>query len=507
MTNNPLADRQPASSEAWEASGWKEAAKDYASTCAARPRHYKRKRNGKVAADHTGGNGSGDPVDHGPPEDGNRLLDDVQAYLGRFVAYPSPEAQVAHTLWVAHTHLMPAWVSTPRIAFLSPEPGSGKTRALEVMEPLVPAPIMALNVSAAYLFRRVGHAGDNLPTILFDEIDTVFGPKASKDNEEVRAFLNTGHRRGAVFGRCVTHGKNVGWEDLPAYAALAVAGLGFLPDTLLDRCVVIRMRRRRSDETVKPFRLRQHGPAGHELRRRLVRWAARIVTSVTDVWPELPDGIEDRPADVWEALIAVADAAGGDWPQRARASAVTLVAAAREQQPSLGIWLLSSDLKGRPLDDRGLARWLAKYDIKPRLIRNGDQVLRGYNRADFYDAWARYCPAPLGGEGSVTSVTSVTPEPLKPQPVTAVTDVTVPQHREEATPFPVCEADPDPEDRTCHYCHKPPDGTEQEVVYGDLPMWLHPACQWPLMGRQDRPVSAPVTEEDDLGIPEFLRRT
>src|SRR5262245_9402746 len=38
------------------------------------------------------------------PHDGAALLDQVHAFLGRFVAYPSEHAHVAHTLWVAHTH-------------------------------------------------------------------------------------------------------------------------------------------------------------------------------------------------------------------------------------------------------------------------------------------------------------------------------------------------------------------------------------------------------------------
>jgi hypothetical protein len=105
------------------------------------------------------------------------ILDEVHAFLGRFVIYPSKEAHDAHVLWIAHTHAMDAWESTPRIAFLSPEPASGKTRALEVSELMVPNPVEAINVSPAYLFRKVG-GEDGPPTILFDEIDTIFGPKA-----------------------------------------------------------------------------------------------------------------------------------------------------------------------------------------------------------------------------------------------------------------------------------------------------------------------------------------
>src|SRR5262245_44713912 len=108
------------------------------------------------------------------------------------------------TLWCVHAHLMDKWESTPRLAALSPEPASGKTRLLEVTELLVPNPVSAVNVSPAYLFRKVGN--EEGATILFDEIDTVFGPKA-KENEEIRGLLNAGHRRGAVAGRCVAHGR------------------------------------------------------------------------------------------------------------------------------------------------------------------------------------------------------------------------------------------------------------------------------------------------------------
>ena len=163
---------------------------------------------------------------------GAQLLDQVQDWLTRFVAYPSRHASVAHTLWIAHTHLMDCWDSTPRVAFLSPEPASGKSRALEVTEPLVPQPVTAVNVTAAYLFRKVGESS---PTVLYDEIDTVFGPKA-KENEDIRGLLNAGHRRGAVAGRCVTTGKTVRTEEIPAYCAVAFAGIGGLPDTILSRC-------------------------------------------------------------------------------------------------------------------------------------------------------------------------------------------------------------------------------------------------------------------------------
>jgi hypothetical protein len=370
-----------------------------------------------------------------PHADGAVLLDDVRAFLGRFVAYPSEHAHVAHTLWIAHAHLMNLWESTPRIAFLSPEPESGKTRALEVSELLVPCPVMAVNVSPAYLFRKVG-ADDGPPTILFDEVDTVFGPKAG-DHEEVRGLLNAGHRKGAVAGRCIVRGQTVETEELPAYCAVALAGIGdMLPDTILSRSVIVPMRRRAPHERVEPFRPRLVTAAGNRLRDRLAAWAAGAIPRIIGVWPEMPDGVQDRAADVWEALLAVADAAGGHWPDTARVSAVTLVMLLQEAKgESLGLRLLNdvrtvfgesvalptatlltklcglpespwADMRGKPLNDRGLAVRLRRYEIKPKVIRVGATTHRGYVREDFVDAWCRYLP-PSPGE-SVTSETCET---------------------------------------------------------------------------------------------------
>ena len=145
---------------------------------------------------------------------GEHLLDKIHAFLKRFIAYPSKEASIAHALWVAHTHMMEAFEATPRIAFLSPEKASGKTRALEVTANLVPNPVELINVTPAYLIRKIGNQAER-PTLLYDEIDTVFGLKAKKDNEDVRAILNAGHRKGATSGRCAVLGHTVRTEEIP----------------------------------------------------------------------------------------------------------------------------------------------------------------------------------------------------------------------------------------------------------------------------------------------------
>lgn len=369
---------------------------------------------------------------HGVEHDGAVLLDAVHCFAERFLALPSPAALDAFVLWCAHTHVLDCFESTPRLALLSPEPESGKTRALEIADLLVPHPMHAVNCTPAALFRAINDL-EHRPTILYDEIDTVFGPKA-KENEEVRGLLNAGHRRGAVAYRCVGEGTKQTVVPFPAYSALALAGIGDLPDTIMGRSVVIRMRRRAAHEQVESFRHRMHRGNGEDLRERLAAWTRQYEQKLPEYYPMLPEGISDRPADVWEPLLAIAECAGGDWPDRARAACTELVSAARgSDSGSLGMRLLAdieqafrprgedgtpivehdrystegllealhniedapwSDLRGRELDSRGLARRLKPYGVTSRKIHlgEGQTKKKGYLREDFYDAWSRYLP-------------------------------------------------------------------------------------------------------------------
>ena len=224
-------------------------------------------------------------------------------------------------------------------------------------------------------------------------------------------------------------------RNCPAYCAVAMAGLGYLPDTIFTRSVIIKMRRRAPNETVEPYRRRLEVEKGERLRERLALWATTILDQVRDTYPIMPEGIADRAADVWEALLSVADAAGGEWPERARVTAVTLVTSSIRGEGSLGIQLLTdiktvfgereamatkallnelismdesvwADIKGKPITDRGLAFRLRTYEVGSKVVRIGEGTVKGYAKEDFYDAWQRYLPRPPMEE--VTKVTSVT---------------------------------------------------------------------------------------------------
>jgi 5S rRNA maturation endonuclease (ribonuclease M5) len=394
---------------------------------------------GKDAADHLG---AGRGVDEftviydsdQPPAAPNagdlaELLDEVVVLIVRYVAFPVPEACTAVALWAAHCHVVNAFESTPRLVLISPEKQSGKTRTLEVLEVITPNPRHGVNLTAAALFRAVAV---EQPTLLFDEADTFFGSRAS-EHEELRGLVNAGHRKGAMAYRCVGDPKNMEVRAFPAFCAVALAAIGDLPDTIIDRAVVIKMRRRAPNETVQPFRQRVASKEGTVLRDRLAAWAAQAADTLADAWPAIPEGLADRASDVWEPLLAIADMAGGDWPVRAREAALKLNDDRMAADVSLGLRLLSDlrnlivveqktdrlftdtildhlngleespwgNLRGKPLDSRGLARRLKRYDVIPKQIRIGDETKKGYTLDDLADAFARYLPPlPTPEEGN-----------------------------------------------------------------------------------------------------------
>jgi hypothetical protein len=347
---------------------------------------------------------------------GAQLFNDIEHRLRRFTVLPSDDAYVAATLWAAHTHIIDSLESTGRLAFLSPEPGSGKTRCLEVLEPVCRNSILALDLSMAAYYRITE---DRKPTILLDEVDAIFGKTKSEKSEDMRRVLNNGYRAGAVVQR--VGGPNFNEvHDFHVFGPVAMAGLGNLPDTLMSRSIVINMKRRSPTETVEAYRDRKHRPEGEALRDRLAAWAETVTVDYSDL--TLPAGVDDRDADVWEPLILVADAAGGEWPERARTACLSFVAHKSTASVSLGVRLLGEirrvwpegqanmttsslltalhgltespwgTLGGTGLDARGLAGLLRQYGVSSKDVRVGELKSKGYTHTDFWDSWTRYVP-------------------------------------------------------------------------------------------------------------------
>jgi putative DNA primase/helicase len=313
------------------------------------------------------------------------------------------------------TYSIASFDIAPILAILSPVKGCGKTTLVIILRALVWMPQVASNISTSALFRVIDK---HHPTLLIDEIDA----QLKHGNEELRGILNAGHTRNtAKVIRSVGNGNDYEPREFDVWAPKVLAGIGKLPPTVQDRAVTVAMRRRLPHETIE--RIRQDRIEGQLewLRVQTKQWADAHLGQLRDADPVLPDGLSDRACDNWRPLLAIADTVGGEWPARAREAAMLL-----NQSPALeedrGTLLLAdirrlfedngseflrteqllSDLNrmderpwatytyGHPLTSQGLARLLQPFDIGPKQRRGGQQVIRGYYRIDFREAFARY---------------------------------------------------------------------------------------------------------------------
>jgi hypothetical protein len=365
------------------------------------------------------------------------LLEAVASILQRFIVWSFVEQVYWVALWVLHTYVFDVFDTTPYLNVSSAAKQSGKTRLVcEVLPLLVARPWVIAEPSEAVLFRKVHK---DRPTLLLDEIDATFG-KDLKTTEGIRAIYNLGYRRGAKVPRCV--GNSHEPFDFDVFCPKAFAGLKGLPDTVRDRSGHIELRRRAPSEP-KPERLRL-GKLRVELQplvERLSDWAVWAAETIQGTEPLLSDSLSDRAQDACEVLAAIADLAGGEWPERARLAFLKVMGAVEDDDR--GVMLLGHCKEAfaqttdhylpterllRVLVDRGddspwagwwgsdvdheeirkpamrLAQLLKPYGIQSKDTRvrgsDGEQpVAKAYHRADFQDAWSRYVHARSGPSG------------------------------------------------------------------------------------------------------------
>jgi putative DNA primase/helicase len=347
------------------------------------------------------------------PVDGAELLDVISASIRRHIVMPD-FALIATALWVVHTYLLAVFGISPRLAITSPEKQCGKTTLLDVLSRLVWRALTTANASAAAIFRVVELLR---PTLLIDEADT-FLP----ENEELRGILNSGHRQGGAVIRTV--GEDFEPRSFSTYSACVIALIGRLPATLADRSVHIELRRRRADEAIERFRFDRTDHLD-QLARKAARWARDNADRIRSADPEMPEGVVNRAADNWRPLLAIADAAGGEWPAHARQAVQCTGASETGDDQSARVLLLTdiravfaerkldripsavlvaalNSTEGRPwaewhrgkgLTPNSLARMLAPFQIAPASVRMSDGTTpKGYLFSQFEDAFARYLP-------------------------------------------------------------------------------------------------------------------
>ena len=365
--------------------------------------------------------------------DGAELLDQVEAAICSYVVLPSDHTAAAVVLWIAATHAVPAWNTAPRLVIKAPEKRCGKSRLLDLIEALSHQPILTANASPSAVYRSIGAHPADPPTLLIDEADTIFGPRAGDAHEDLRGLLNAGHQRGRPALRWDAGSRKL--DTIATFAMAALAGIGNMPDTIEDRAVLIGMRRRAPDETVLPYRTRRDGPALASLKTDLHQWVRGHLEQLEAAAPELP--VEDRAADTWEPLVAIADTAGGHWPTAARAAVLALTTDdADVDNVSLRVRLLIDirtafgnaerlptetlvarlrgdteapwDTLGKNgLNPKSLAGLLRDFGLHsvPDRWEDGSQA-RGFRREQFEDTWRRYCPEPSTRHSPVPAVTA-----------------------------------------------------------------------------------------------------
>lgn len=350
-----------------------------------------------------------------PPRETGALLDDVAALLRRFIVFRDDDQLVTVALWIAHSHSIDAAWQTPYLSVLSAEKRSGKTRLLEVLHGLCARAEHASGASEAGLFQLVDQSK---PTLLIDEVDAIFGSNTER-TEALRGVINSGNRRGAT----VIRGDKTGEpRRYRTFCPKVLAGIetGRLPDTIRDRSIQIILRRKRPDAKVDRYLWRDVGADVIAMHDALAVWATAHAEPLAAARPDLPTQLDDRAAEGWEPLLAIADLAG--WGQRARSAALALAGEHEDDDESRGVRLLrdirsvfttaaisSADLAtalnaldespwgawhdGGGLNQRDLARLLKPYEIRSKVVRIDDGTPRGFRREQFADAWSRYVDA------------------------------------------------------------------------------------------------------------------
>ena len=348
------------------------------------------------------------------PQDAAALMGDIYQAIKRHIVCEDAAA-IAATLWIMMTWLADVVDCAPIALIAGPEKRCGKSQFLAIMSRLVHRPLASSGISPAAVFRVVEQFR---PTLLIDEADACM-----KDNEALRGVINSGHTRdSAKVIRC--EGDNHVVRTFNTFGPKAIAGIGTPAETIVDRSIILELRRRKDNEPVA--RLDETDPESWAaLQSRLRRFADDNREAVKAARPILPDGLNDRERDNWRPLMAIAELAGVAAMQSVTKAALTISGNANKGEDSPQLQLLRSIrglfqetgysrlgskqmvelLKrdghslwptynhGQSVNERQIAALLKNFKIEVKRFRdNSGLQFRGYDAGDFQEAFARYLP-------------------------------------------------------------------------------------------------------------------
>jgi len=349
-----------------------------------------------------------------------QLLTEIAATVRRFIVC---DRDVAHAvaLWAAMTWFIEVVQVAPLAVITAPEKRCGKSQLLFLLGRISARAITTSSISPAALYRTIDAW---CPTLLIDEADAFM-----RDNEELRGILNSGHTRESAYV-IRTVGDSFTPTKFNTWGAKALAGIGHVADTLMDRAVIFELRRKLPHEKVERIRYAEPG-LFDVLRSKLARFAEDFSELVRQARPPLPHSLNDRAQDNWEPLLAIAMAADNEWLQLGTTAALKLSGSENAAQ-TVGtelladireifgddrdrittaelIRLLCSDEekpwatfnRGNAITPRQVARRLKEYGILSHTIRIGIETAKGYTADQFREVFSRYLPTP--SELSVTT--------------------------------------------------------------------------------------------------------
>jgi hypothetical protein len=349
------------------------------------------------------------------------LIKDVTSMVRRYVLMPDDHALSAVGLWVLHTYAIEAADTTPYLFVTSGEKRSGKSRLLDILGALAFRARRSGSITAAAIYQLVDQAA---PTLLIDEVDTIFGRGQSPAQEALRGIVNMGFQRGTPVTRGTKDGE---FREFDTFCPKALAGIdnGTMEDTVRDRCIRIQMVRKLREEPVARMRHRVVAQEAADLRARMKSWASKVGQKgqILDAYdPESLYTIDDRAEDAWTPLWAIADLAGSDHLAAARRAAEhlcgvedddltsdphKLLLALRQlfaegrlsdraftseivwETNSLGEFDFQGWHRGAGIKPADISRLLGAYGIKPRSIRRGTRTAKGYWREDLEETFSR----------------------------------------------------------------------------------------------------------------------
>ena len=339
------------------------------------------------------------------------ILDLISAKFKEHVKFQYESDADALALWAAMTYVMEHLEIAPMVYVTSPEPMCGKSTVMKLLKVFCHRAEMVSKITPAAIYRLIER---DQPTLLIDEADRFL-----RGNNELNGIINAGHARfeaTVIINKKLADG-NYDPVEFPVWCAKAIAGIGEQDGTLTSRAIVISLRRKLKDETMKPVRynmFQQH----QSIRDALAAWAASFQQISENEMEPFLKAKTDRGIDNWLALGIIAKRVNPEWEQRVQAALDTIEARQSDGLQSAGAQLLSdvhdvvsessrpewpsTDLynsvvfneetdwsvfnHGRPVTKKKFTQMLGDFGIKPVKERKSNV----FYVADIYDACRRY---------------------------------------------------------------------------------------------------------------------